>query len=549
MVKNLGQNIRELHSLIGKKSSEDLRKAEQLMIELKKMGFTNTEISELTFNHWSEATIKRRTRGTKIDNPGPRTQAIELLNELIMNNLSLDDVKQVLIIKNNLDQKNITLNDLLTFLTDVQEFKIELRELLKTYEEARIKGLTPEQLGKIPYYMSELERIEISPTTIEKIHKTAETYGNSKQILEAITKFANLKQIEDNLTNIENETAAKQKIFDQLTQNIKILEEQKKKAEATLNIYHTLEGEGFDQNRLMNLKSITDKYGGIEKFLKTIDAFTNLLDIENSLTEIKNKKKNLESEYKQIKADHAHLQPAVKLCDELLYNYGFNIPALNTLLEISKQYGGIYKLMEAIGKYENITHLNSEIKSITDRKIALESNVKELQEQVSRKRSEVEELKTSITTTTNSISKQFINSTDKIAKTYETATETVASTLKIFQQDMTKTYTDSLKEITEKIPETASVIGAIDTKIERAKSLSLIIDLIEKPTEIKEPIKQVFASVISLVKGIELYTELNKDKIDKSMFIKGNLSSLHSELLETIKIEHKKTTTETQTKT
>jgi predicted nucleic acid-binding Zn-ribbon protein len=274
-----------------------------------------------------------------------------------------------------------------------------------------------------------------------------------------------------------------------------------------------------------------------------------LLDIENSLAKIKDKKKEIDSEYKKILAEHEHLQHVVKLCDTLLYTYGFNIHAINSLLEISKKYGGLYPLMEAIGKYENITHLNNEIQNIADRKIALESSVKELQEQAISMRSEVDELQKSITATTNSISKQFINSTDKISKTYETSTETLASSLKNFQQDMTKTYTDSLKEITEQIPETASVIGAIDTKIERAKSLSLMIDLIEKPYEIKEPIEQVYASVISLVKGMELYTELNKDNIDKSMYIKSNLSNLHSNLLETIQIEHKKTTTETQTKT
>jgi hypothetical protein len=119
----------------------------------------------------------------------------------------------------------------------------------------------------------------------------------------------------------------------------------------------------------------------------------------------------------------------------------------------------------------------------------------------------------------------------------------LSSKIDVFQKNLAKAYGDSLKEIRETIPETASVIGEIDAKIERSKNLSLITDLMEKPIEIKEPVITVFRSMIALTQGMETFTEIHKDKIKKSSFIKGYLIGLRSDLLEFIQDELGKTTT------
>ena len=59
--------------------TRDLEKAKQFMRRLREMGYTNAEISELTDGCWSESTAKLYTRGTTVEDPGPKKRATELL--------------------------------------------------------------------------------------------------------------------------------------------------------------------------------------------------------------------------------------------------------------------------------------------------------------------------------------------------------------------------------------------------------------------------------------------------------------------------------------
>jgi len=62
--------LRELCLLAKRKplKGEDLARAKELMVRLRKMGFTNTDISGLTNGGRSEPTIKVYTMGTSIKN-------------------------------------------------------------------------------------------------------------------------------------------------------------------------------------------------------------------------------------------------------------------------------------------------------------------------------------------------------------------------------------------------------------------------------------------------------------------------------------------------
>ena len=60
-------------------SPEVLDKAKELMRELRKMGYTNEQVSMLTGHRWKESTVKLYTRGTTVKDPSPKQKVMDLL--------------------------------------------------------------------------------------------------------------------------------------------------------------------------------------------------------------------------------------------------------------------------------------------------------------------------------------------------------------------------------------------------------------------------------------------------------------------------------------
>lgn len=106
---------------------------------------------------------------------------------------------------------------------------------------------------------------------------------------------------------------------------------------------------------------------------------------------------------------------------------------------------------------------------------------------------------------------------------------------------MGEAYSDTLTVIEERLPTTLRALGQIDERIRRAKDLSIALDLIERPAEVKEPTSKVMASAPAHVIGLETYIEVNKDRIADWYLLKSDLSDLHNRLTEIARVERGRT--------
>ncbi len=190
--------IRELRSLAGNRTRNATRKAKNLMVQLKRMGYTNVDISELSGGGWSGSTVKHHTKGVTTNNPGPKNRATELLTELVVLHLTLDNVQEANKVATSLRDKGLKLEDLLNFYNELQKHKINLKDLLNTYDELQKKGIRIDQIKEILNYKTDLDKLGINQESLHEIHETSKKFGKSIDVLKAINTYGDLNNIKQN---------------------------------------------------------------------------------------------------------------------------------------------------------------------------------------------------------------------------------------------------------------------------------------------------------------------------------------------------------------
>ena len=535
--------LQELQDLARKKplSNDDLQRAKQLMTTLREMGFTNADVSELTNGGWKESTVKLYTRGAKVDNPGPRIEAISSLKELVNRNLSLDDVAQTLSAVKLLNTKGVSLERILNFLSDIETAKVILKDLIATHDEVRRSKLTVELINEALSFKKDLKTLGVTTENLNAILQTSKQYGNPDAVLKAITEYGTLKSIESSIAQLEKDKASLRGSVNELTGTLQSLKNQEKQIKDNLTLYRSFEAEGLDLDLLKKLRPIFDKYGGIKEFLNAINAYSKLVELQNEISRLETKKTDLEATLKRIEADHAHLKHVIITCDTLLYKYGFSVQAIETLHKVSRTYGGALPVLEAIGKYKQLKDIENEVDKASATKNELDSNVKELEKQTQSMRGVVNELQKSVTRMLNSLSTRMIEAINQLEAAFTKATTDTSSSFKSAQENLTKAYIDTLTVIEQKLPATLRTLGQIDEKINRSKDLAILLDLMEKPAEIKDQTSKVMTYALAFVTALQTYATLNKERISNEVMLRDPLDRLRIQLTESVRIELGKT--------
>lgn len=471
--------VRDLQHLAVRKplSPADLDKAKGLMSTLRQMGFTNSEVSELTDGGWSETTVKLYMRGSRTVDSTQKKRLTDFLKELVKRNLSLDDVERTLSNIKSIESRGLDLKDVLNFLSDVEKSKIDLRSLIGFYLDVAISGLTAAQLNQALIYKRGLDAFGISLDRLKAVCQLLEQYGEYDQVVKAILSFGKLKSIEDSIIKLQGEESQLNKNVNDLKRTVQDLEKKIKNIHDAIDLYNRLESEGFSFSILKDLKASSDKYGGMRDFLTAINSYPGLLALQNEVSKLREEKLKVEGKLKELETDHAHLKRVVQICEALL-DYGFNISAVETLHSLCRDYGDASTVLEAVGKFGQLTQIQSEIQKRHEEKTGLESRVRELEEQIRK-----------------------------------------------------------IGDIDAKISESSRTLSQLDQKIKGAKELSMTLDIIERPAEVKNPIAEVLMSELTHLKGLETYVDLHKSQITYSTSLKNKIHELNNLIMERLRDE------------
>jgi len=127
--------IKELLTLASMKplSKENLARAKQIMIELRKNGFTSRDLSELTDGAWSEPTIKSYTSGTSVEDSAQKKDSMNVLRELLTRDLTIDHVSSFLSANSKLKADGVTLEEISSLHAQMTALEMDVEDLVEMH--------------------------------------------------------------------------------------------------------------------------------------------------------------------------------------------------------------------------------------------------------------------------------------------------------------------------------------------------------------------------------------------------------------------------------
>jgi ribosome-binding protein aMBF1 (putative translation factor) len=450
---------------------EDLLRAKDLMASLKEAGYTNKEISILTGDKWSEPTVKLYTRGTNTKDSTPKDNASKVISEMISKGLSFDQVIQATGIKSEIDKAegNITVKDLLNLVEKAKKSNRDISEVIELFNklnaESRLSSLLFNQLSDLLYYKSELETkgitiehlkqilqlcksyIPITTTANTKVGQeehykaNAENEANTLQsekndenkmtekIMESVSTYGSIINLKSDLNNLELQKDKLGKEINLLSEDIKQIEGKKLEIGTPLKAYEDLSKviTGFGNgivlvNKLQHFCN-THHIHNTTELLELVDTYGNLIDIKKEIKELVDKRKEAETNTREAESKYAHLMTVIGMCNTLLFDYKFSVSAIQNIYKIAEKYKEPFKVLQAISLYRNSEDIEEENTNLESYKRELQSQVKELNEQLLDITGKIKATKICmdgiLTTASSEISKAFNSSMTAITNTYQ----------------------------------------------------------------------------------------------------------------------------------
>lgn len=512
---------RELKMLAGKErlTASELDRVKGLMAQLKGMGILNTEIAELTEGRWSESTIKGYTRGIKTTDPEPWKSATAAFSEMLSKNLTLADVREAVSIITELEGMGSSLADVESFMrnlkereatlsqlseaakitadleakgtspTEVASFVLELEQekvdvsafvlLLRDWHEA---GLTSADARSALSYKAQLEQAGLDIGALSRIAEAAGKFGRSGEVLEAVAKYGNLAELDQEAQKGQQRLDAQAAEMESRGQELDAADKKLEKVwnetaakEKALATYEGLRAMGFDEQGLGELAKAAEKYGTPRKVLRAVNRFVNLTKIKAVDDELRKKVKQKRAMVKSLDEQYSHLKEPIEMCKRLLKRR-FGLAALSLINVTAWRYGEPTEVMKAIEAY---------------------GQLKEIKKQINQADADLAEIK------------------GKIQMLKETYTECSARNRAIL---------DQFETLNARAIEVGRTVGSVEQQLKKDTLARDILNLLQNP--VSADYEQYLPLVLVMVKSISVWATINKSKFRFSSLVDKNLQEL-----------------------
>jgi hypothetical protein len=456
--------ISELQLLAKKqplRNNGELNRAKELMITLRKKGYTNNDISRLSGEAWSENTVKLYTRGTDIVDSTSKDETIKIISEMVKMGLTLNEVSKAVSSKDYLNRENVSLEDIVSLLQDLKNSSgLSLKDIIQLHKSIKVEGLSLKQLKELFVYKPDLEKAGFTVETLKHIRQASSTFGDANLVIKAINDYGNLVALENEINHASAKKEQIQLDIEQSQASLRDIQEKTAKQQELFKEYKELKELGFDEISFKQIKQISINYGAanndhnsnisfnndddsnrnnnnnnnksvgsiptkdfVNKAFQALNKFADLSDIESEIKNLQRKRTDVEAALNKVNSDYAHLQSLIAMCNTLLYDLKFSLPAIGQLYNLAKRYGKPIDVLEAIGKYDNLKSIERQTEELENKKIELEANVKVLENHIHELKGQENAMKSSMDGLLKSMQQEivqsFYNSIQAIITTYQ----------------------------------------------------------------------------------------------------------------------------------
>ena len=358
--------------LVALAAKQNLSKAEHgqaqmLMRQIKEAGMSNEEISKLSKGRWSPSSVKGYVTGVRAADPSQWGDAASILNEAINKGISMDEIQSAVGIREHLASEGVTIEEVAALLDEAKSHGVDVKALIEQHENFKSDRLSTKDVKQVLDLKRELEERGLNLQSLPDVVKLAKNFGDVQAVLEAISKYRTLQEVEEELTKAEERC---QSVRNELASETKHLAEAKAKSfqlKQPLEAYGNAVKLGFSEGELGELANLAKKYGGVKKVFGAIKAYGELSDILGEITRARATHAEMKTKIAKTDQQYAHLKTSVDMCDRLIRDYKCGFDAIATIFSTAQKLGDSINVLRAIEAYGRLQTLQAEVATLEAR--------------------------------------------------------------------------------------------------------------------------------------------------------------------------------------
>jgi hypothetical protein len=297
-----------LSDMVGVKGSD--HRVVELMVNLRRSGFSSPQISELSGGKWSDTLIRQYTRGWGgVDDSLSlqRESLTESLRKLASSGRGVEDVEAVLSLDKSVKAKSSSLEEVaeLNSILGILDLRRgEIGKLVTLSRELEERVLTPNTVQAWMTLDQELAEEGFNKAARDFIHETCKKHGGVLETLELLKAY-------DSLREIMSMRALEEDTVNQLASEINRLKGEKERLEKEIDQRHDMIDAvniaiiaGFDAASLTLISVLAKPYGGPYKVVSAIKKHPSLKKMDE---ELEAKKAELEKVKKETSDKSGYL--------------------------------------------------------------------------------------------------------------------------------------------------------------------------------------------------------------------------------------------------
>lgn len=475
------ETVRDLVSLSKRDSlpGADLQRAKQLMRSLRRLGFTNQDVSRLVKGRWGASTVKLYTKGVKVEDSNLYEKIMSIVSDLILKGHDLEDVESFLKQSEAVESNGSSFDEISGLLAICKEQTVEVKDLIAFYRDVKTLGLT---MPKAKTYMSNWGTLDARGITVENLSllvEASEKVGGFTKVMKSIEAFGELEKIQaaketvaDEVEELDRRKKGLISEVADLDRRFKELTAKNKAVTDSLKTFSGLVEQGLTEEVMKNIMETLTRFGDVNKVLSAVNSYSGLKNLESEMVKTG-------EELAALKTEISSLQPVAKLCNALTVEHGFSVDTVSKLCKLAAVHGKPSGVITALTTYNSLKAIQSEVKRLESVKSSREAEVEELESNVTDLRGEVSAVKHSVEEALKPLPEEVRRSVAALDKAAVDALNGLTEKYGAHLASMEKEYNDYVKRFGELKAEA----GKLEEELNLARVVS---SLIRYPSEAKD---------------------------------------------------------------
>jgi chromosome segregation ATPase len=367
-------------------------------VALRRAGFTTPQIVALSHGHLTRQSVDRWVEGAAMPAGGPAERAVEIIAEGVTRNQTLDQMIAGLTVQVQFAAAGASIDDLLAFHKQLQEEHILLSEFIEHYKIMKAIGLQFANVKQHLEYKKSLESIGFGLDSLRSIQGAAVKFdSNPDTVLTAIDTYLTLTNLTAELDRVRGLVTSEEEQLSTLNTDVTTLRTRQTELQTTINenqntiqqLNRTIEL-GYNLESLRNLEQQTRKFKGIENFLTALAKYDNLVALEQDVSKAQENIDTLAANKTKMEADNVQYKTEIDITRKLITEHKLGLQALQELLQLCVKYGAPEEVIRAIGSYDNLKTLESNVETLQNKLAELEKKEEQLNEKLDMHLPEIE---------------------------------------------------------------------------------------------------------------------------------------------------------------